>query len=93
MKLRRTEGRNAAELKFYTTDDLRQLYQAGDEPVRLRDGIIDRTQLAAEIRWRGWREWLGYFVLLAVSVTSMVAALAGAVLAFVAWRFPVAPLK
>ncbi len=41
VKLHREEGRNVRELKLYTTDDLRRLYQATESDIiRLRDGII-----------------------------------------------------
>lgn len=66
--MRRKEGRNVRELELYTTDDLRDLYQEtkGDS-IRLRDGIIDRIQLVAVIRWRIFWDRFGYGVLLAVS--------------------------
>lgn len=47
------EGHNKLELQHYTTDDLRRRYQEnGDESIRLRDGILTRAELVAEIRWR-----------------------------------------
>jgi hypothetical protein len=49
--MRRKKGRNVCELELYTTDDLRRLYQAtNDDPIHLRDGIVSRVQLVAEIR-------------------------------------------
>ena len=88
--MRRREGRNVHELKLYTTDDLRRLYQTeGGDIIRLRDGVVRRAQLAAVIRWRVWWERFGYFALLLVSVIGACAALAGALFAFLAWRFPV----
>jgi len=51
--MHRKEGRDVRELGLYTTDDLRRIYQAtNDDPIRLRDGIVNRTQLIAVIRWR-----------------------------------------
>jgi hypothetical protein len=83
--LRRKEGRNWHELKLYTTDDLRHLYQeTKEESIRLRDGYVDRSQLVAVIRWRIFLEEFRYVVLLAVS-------LASACFAFLAWRDPLPP--
>ena len=77
--MRRTEGRNVCELKLYTTDDLRQLYQAtNDDLIRLRDGIVSRVQLVAEIRWRIFWAQFGYCLLLFVSVIAAVAAVIAA---------------
>lgn len=74
------EGRNVRELELYTTDDLRQLYQAtNDDPIRLRDGIISRVQLVAVIRWRIFWARFSYCLLLAVSVIAAVAAIIAAV--------------
>jgi len=90
--MRRDEGRNVHELKFYTTDDLRRLYQTEKiDPIRLSDGIVSRVQLEAMIRWRVWWERFGYVALLLVSVIAALGALAGAVFASFAWRFPVPP--
>lgn len=76
----RKEGRNACELELYTTDDLRQLYQrTNDDPVRLRDGIVSRVQLVAEIRWRILWARFGYGLLLFVSVIGAIAAVIAAV--------------
>lgn len=77
--MHRKEGRNAHELNLYTTDDLRQLYQqTNDDPIRLRDGIVSRVQLVAEIRWRIFWGQFGYGLLLAVSVVGAVAAVIAA---------------
>ena len=85
--MHRREGRNIRELKLYTTDDLRRLYQASsDEPIKLRDGIVSRVQLVAVIRWRVLWGWFGYIALL-------LASLAAAMFAFLAWRFPASPPK
>lgn len=82
--LRRREGRNAFELELYTTDDLRRLYQAtNDDPVRLRDGIVSRAQLVAEIRWRVFWDRFGYAVLLYVS---MIAAIGAVFAAIEGWK-------
>ena len=77
--------RNAAELRLYTTDDLRHRYhEEADGLIQLRDGIVSRVELAAVIRWRVWWARFGYGLLLAVPVASAVFALS-------AWRDPVAP--
>ena len=67
--MHRTEGRNVRELKLYTTDDLRRLYQAtNNDAIRLRDGIVSRIQLVAVIGWRIYWARFGYGLLLFVSV-------------------------
>lgn len=83
-EMRRKEGRNVRELEFYTTDDLRQLYQAtNDDLIRLRDGIVSRVQLVAVIRWRIFWARFNYGLLLFVSV---VAAVAAVIAAAEGWR-------
>ena len=58
--MRRSEGRNVRELELYTTDDLRHLYQTkGNDLIRLRDGLVSRAQLVAEILRRGRRDRTG----------------------------------
>jgi hypothetical protein len=82
--MHRKEGRNILELELYTTDDLRQLYQAtNNDPIRLRDGIVSRTQLVAVIRWRIFWARFGYGLLLLVSV---VAAMAAVIAAAEGWK-------
>ena len=77
--MHRLEGRNAAELELYATDDLRRLYQStNDNPIRLRDGLVSRAQLVAEIRWRLLWAVLGYRLLLIVTMIGTLAALAAA---------------
>jgi hypothetical protein len=77
--MHRKEGRNACELGLYTTDDLRRLYQAtNDDPIRLRDGIVSRVQLVAEIRWRVFWARFGYGLLLSVTVIGAIAAVIAA---------------
>lgn len=77
--MRSKEGRNVRELELYTTDNLRQLYHStSDDPIRLRDGIVSRTQLVAVIRWRIFWARFGYTLLLFVSVISAVAAVVAA---------------
>jgi hypothetical protein len=79
------EGRNVHELKLYTTDDLRHLYQAETgEIIHLRDGVVSRTQLVAVIRWRVFWAQFGYVILLAVSIAS-------ASFALLSWRDPMSP--
>jgi hypothetical protein len=59
----------------YTTDDLRQLYQAtNDDPIRLRDGIVSRMPLVAVIRSRIFWAKSSYILLLIVSVLAAGAA-------------------
>jgi hypothetical protein len=78
--MRRDEGRNVCELELYTTDDLRRLYQAtNDDLIRLRDGIVSRAQMVAEIRWRVFWDRFGYGMLLYVSMIAAVAAVVAAV--------------
>jgi hypothetical protein len=75
----RTEGRNVRELALYTTDDLRHLYQQTEgDLIRLRDGIVNRAQLVAEIRWRTFWAQFGYGVLFFVTVIAAVAAVVAA---------------
>jgi hypothetical protein len=74
---RREGGRNASELELYTTDDLRRMYQAmNDDLIRLRDGIVDRIQLVAEIRVRVFWSRVYYGALLLLSLIAAVASVA-----------------
>jgi hypothetical protein len=83
-RMHRKEGRNARELELYTTDDLRQIYQTeSDDLIRLRDGIVDRTQLVAVILWRVFWARFGYGLLLLLALVSAIAAV---VAAFEGWR-------
>jgi hypothetical protein len=68
--------RKAVDL--YSTDDLRRLYQLESaELIRLRDAILRRADLRAEILWRLWCErW--------VSRATLWAAVIGAVAAIIA---------
>jgi len=80
----RMEGRNVRELTLYTTDDLRRLYQTnGDDLIRLRDGIVSRTELVAVIRWRVLWTQISYVVLL---VLTIIAAIASVVAAVEGWK-------
>ena len=75
----RKGGRNIRELELYTTDDLRQLYQASDDAtIRLRDGIVSRVQLVAVIRLRILLARFSYSLLLVVSVIAAIAAVIAA---------------
>lgn len=79
-RMYRNERRNFSELKLYTTDNLRQLYQAtNDNPISLRDGIVSRIQLVAVIRWRVFCAGFGYSLLLVLSMISAAAAIIAAV--------------
>lgn len=83
-EMHRTEGRNACELGLYTADDLRRLYQGtNDDPIRLRDGIVTRVQLVAEIRCR---ILLGRFSYGALFLLSLIAAVAGVIAAVEGWK-------
>jgi hypothetical protein len=76
------DARNVEDLRLYSTDDLRHVYhdaEGGNALIRLRDGIITRDELKAVILRRLWWDRLGYFVLLAVSVIAMFAAVIAAV--------------
>lgn len=78
--MRRNEGQNARELELYTTDDLRRLYQnTDDDLLPLRDGIISRIQLVAEIRCRVLFDLIYYIALLVISVVAAIAAVIGVV--------------
>lgn len=79
------DPRNIESLKLYSTDDLRRLYQGearvggDDELIQIRDGIVRRYEVRAEILRRIWWERFGYFVLLTVSVIAMLAAVVAAI--------------
>jgi hypothetical protein len=76
------DTRSVEDLQLYNTDDLRHLYHyadGGNELIRLRDGIISRDELKAVILRRLWWDRCGYFVLLAVSVIGVLAAVIAAV--------------
>ena len=49
--MRREEVRNTRELELSVTDDFRRPFQETiDDPIKLRDGIMSRVQLVAELR-------------------------------------------
>ena len=73
------ERRNVFELQLYTTDDLRRLYQDNiDDLIKLRDGIVTRAELVAEIRWRVLVDQWGYRLLFIMTVIGAVAAVIAA---------------
>lgn len=75
----RIESRNKFELQLYTTDDLRRQYQEnGNDLIRLRDGIVTRAELIAEIRWRVFWVRFGYGIMLVMTVIAAIAAVAAA---------------
>jgi hypothetical protein len=77
---RKMSGRNAAELKLWTTDDLRHLYQGNSSNlIKLSDGLIDRAELVAEIRWRVLWSRISYFILLLVSLIAAIGAVFAAI--------------
>jgi hypothetical protein len=83
--MHRKERRNVRELQLYTTDDLRDLYQSthASAPIALRDGIVTRVQIVAEIRWRVFWSRFGYVLILFLSA---VAAVAGVIAAAEGWK-------
>jgi hypothetical protein len=75
----RIGGRNKLELQLHTTDDLRRRYQEnGDDSIRLRDGVLTRAELVAEIRWRVFWTRFGYGVMLVMTVIAAIAAVGAA---------------
>lgn len=76
------DARNLEDLRLYSCDDLRHIYhqaEGGNALIRLRDGVISRDELKAVILRRLWWDHCGYFVLLAVSIIGMLAAVIAAV--------------
>ena len=78
-KMRWTEKRNVQELLLYSIDDLRRLYQSitGDN-IQLRDGLLRRIEIVAEIRSRIFWARIGYGLLLIVTVAGTFAAIIAA---------------
>jgi hypothetical protein len=86
-KMHREEGRNVRELKFYTTDDLRRLYQeTKGDVIKLHDGIVTRVQLVAEIRWRVLWTRCGYGLVLVGAVAAVIGAVAAVIAAAEGWK-------
>jgi hypothetical protein len=72
------DPQNAEDLRLYSTDDLRRLYQAPErDPIRLRDGVVTRAEIKAVILWRLWWDRFGYFVLAIGAIAAVVAAIEG----------------
>jgi hypothetical protein len=74
------DPRNVEELGLYSTDDLRHLYhtaEGGDVLIRLRDGIITRTEIRAVILRRVWWERVGNYLLLIGAFAAVIAAFEG----------------
>ena len=72
--------REAVDL--YSTDDLRRLYQLeSGEPIRLRDALLSRAELKAEILWRlwceRWRFWITLWIALIGALAAIIAAIEG----------------
>ena len=81
------DPRNVQDLKPYSTDDPRHIYHAagGDDPILcLRDGMVSREELIAEIRRRIWWDRFGYISLAAVAVIGMIAAVVAAIASVIA---------
>jgi hypothetical protein len=74
------DKRTRDDVALYSTDDLRRLYQSEiGEPIRLRDSLLSRAELKAEILARVRCErWIGRLTLL-VAVVGAVAAIVAAV--------------
>jgi len=66
------------DIDNYSTDQLRALRHATpcghDALIRLRNSNISRTEIAAEIRWRDFRENCQFWVLCAIGGVAAVAA-------------------
>jgi len=51
----RLDERSRADIDLYSLDDLRNVYQANvSSGIRLRDSMLTREEIVAEIRWRLW---------------------------------------
>ncbi len=74
------DKRTRIDVALYSTDDLRRMYQSEiDEPIRLRDSLLSRAELKAEILRRVRNErWVGRLTFLA-AVVGAVAAIVAAV--------------
>jgi hypothetical protein len=82
------DQRNREDIALYSTDDLRRLYREAENTklVRLRDGIVSRDELKAEIRWRVWWEaWISRLTLLAAVIGASAAIVAVAEGSGAAW--------
>jgi hypothetical protein len=76
------DARNVQDLQLYSTDDLRHLYhlaEGGDACIRLRDGIITREELKADIRRRVWWGRFWNIILATVAIIGMIAAVVAAI--------------
>ncbi|GAB6054113.1 hypothetical protein JCM17960_29330 [Magnetospira thiophila] len=83
------KGRNKLEMQLYTTDDLRRRYQENDDDLNfLRDGIVTRNELVAEILWRVFWARFGYGIVLVMTVIAAVAAVVAAVEGW-KWDLPI----
>lgn len=76
------DARNVDDLRLYSTDDLRRLYQGAEGNdnalIRLRDGVVTRGEVKAVILWRLWWDRFWYLVLLTVTVIGALAAVIAA---------------
>ncbi len=74
------DKRTRIDVALYSTDDLRRMYQSEiDEPIRLRDSLLSRAEVKAEILRRVRNErWVGRLTFLA-AVVGAVAAIVAAV--------------
>lgn len=72
------DARTREDVALYSTDDLRRLYQSeAGEPIRLRDSLLSRAELKAEILWRVRRErWVARLTLLAAVIGAAAAIVA-----------------
>lgn len=84
-RLRRENARSASDLELYSTDHLRDLYiNSPNQQVQLRDEIVTRAEIVAEIHWRVW--W-GMFKNRVLLFLSLVAAIASVLAAVEGWRW------
>ena len=74
----RLDKRTREDVALYSTDELRRLYQSEvGEPIRLRDSVLTRAELKAEILWRlRCERWIGRLTLLAAVVGAAAAIVA-----------------
>jgi hypothetical protein len=85
--IHRKERRIVREFQLYTLDDLRERYQTTKDATRLSVEVtVSRVQLYAEIRWRIWREWLSYGLLLFLSAVAAVASVIAAAEGWKNWK-------
>jgi hypothetical protein len=84
--LRHTDGRSFRALRFSATDELRRLYhETNDDLIRLRDGLVRRFELFAEIKRREFRALVINVLVLGAAVATVIAAVAAVIAAVEGW--------